>query len=263
MSQHRPEGLSNGASGARRSHLAMAQVPSPAEIASLVLGRRFGTEYQPVVDLRSGATIGHEALSRFFDGDGRPVSPGPVFARLRDDPSLLLHVEAETKRFQIEHAPRGPLFVNVDPDSFHAGTGEPRHVLLDAIEGHPPGIVVEVIETVSLRDVRRGREMVRALRARSIGVALDDVGAPDTLLCLEALRDADILKLDASWLGRVGEPRDRAVLEALLGLARRLGTRTILEGVETREQLVLAEALGVDAVQGFLFRGRFRSQLAA
>jgi EAL domain-containing protein (putative c-di-GMP-specific phosphodiesterase class I) len=105
--------------------------------------------------------------------------------------------------------------------------------------------------------------MVRALRQRSIGIALYDVGAPDTLLSLETLRDVDVLKLDASWLSRVHEPRDRAVLDALLALARRLGTRTVLEGVETPAHLDVARGLGVDAVQGFLFRGRFTSRLAA
>ena len=207
--------------------------------------------------------IGHEALSRFFDGDGRPVSPGPVFARLHEDPPLLLHVEAETKRFQVENAPGGPLYLNVDPDSFHAASAASRVALLDTIAGHAPGVVVEIIESLSILDVRRGRDMVAALRERAIGVALDDVGAPDTLLSLEALRDADVVKLDASWLGRAEDPRDRAVLEMLLALARRLETRTILEGVETPRQLSLAHALGVDAVQGFLFREKFRSRLAA
>src|SRR5512140_2164480 len=123
-------------------------IPSASEIASLVAGHHFGTEYQPVIELRSGATIGHEALSRFFDGHGRPVSPGPVFARLHDEPSLLLDVEAATKRFQVENAPRGPLYLNVDPDSFHAANGSSRVSLLDTMTGHAPGVVVEVIETL-------------------------------------------------------------------------------------------------------------------
>jgi EAL domain-containing protein (putative c-di-GMP-specific phosphodiesterase class I) len=237
--------------------------PSASEIASLVRHRRFGTEYQPVVELSSGVTIGHEALSRFFDGEGRPVSPYSVFARLHDDLALLLHVESTTKRFQIENAPCGPLYLNVDPDSFHAAGHEAENSLLDAIGGHQAGVVVEVIESSSVSDAHRGSDMVRALRQRSIGIALDDVGAPDTLLSLEALRDVDVLKLDSSWLVRAHEDRDRAVLDALLGLARRLGTRTVLEGVETSEHLAIARALGVDAVQGYLFRGQFTSRLAA
>lgn len=237
-------------------------VPSTSDVLALVLGRRFAVEYQPIVDLRSGATIAHEALSRFFDLQGRPVCPGAVFARLHDDPTLLLYVEAETKRVQIENAPPGPLHLNVDPDSFRAATNGTRNGLLDVLQSHTEPVVVEVIEMMTFADARLGKELVRELRQRNIPVALDDVGAPDALLSLEALVDADVLKLDASWLWRVADPRERAVLEHLLLLARKLGARTILEGVETAAQLELAADVGVDAVQGYLFRGQFQTCVA-
>jgi EAL domain-containing protein (putative c-di-GMP-specific phosphodiesterase class I) len=236
-------------------------IPSSRDVLALVLGRRFAVEYQPIVDLRTGQTVGHEALSRFFDAQDRPVAPAAVFARLHDEPSLLLFVEAETKRFQIENAPDGPLHLNIDPDSFHAGRNGGRNGLLDLIQSRGD-VVVEVIETMSFADARYGRELVHALHDRSMPVALDDVGAPDALLSLETLKDADVVKLDASWLWRVRDPRERAILEALLGLSHRLGAKTILEGVETSQQLELATSLGVDAVQGYLFRGQFRTRAA-
>ena len=238
-------------------------VPSSSDVLALVLGRCFAVEYQPIIDLETGATIAHEALSRFFDVQGRPIPPGAVFARLHEDPSLLLYVEAETKRFQIENAPDGPLHLNVDPDSFHAGrNGNGGNALLDVLQSHTAPVVVEVIETMSYADARLGRELVRALRARQMVVALDDVGAPDALLSLEVLKDADVLKLDASWLVRIADPRERIILDAVLALARRLGARTVLEGVETAQQLETAVALGVDAVQGFLYRGQFTTRAA-
>ncbi|HYS79075.1 MAG TPA: EAL domain-containing protein [Anaeromyxobacteraceae bacterium] len=237
-------------------------VPSSSDVLASVLGRCFAVEYQPIIDLATGATIAHEALSRFFDVQGRPVPPGAVFARLHEDPSLLLYVEAETKRFQIENAPDGPLHLNVDPDSFHAGRNGQDNALLDVLQSHSAPVVVEVIETMTFADARLGRELVQALRARHMVVALDDVGAPDTLISLEVLKDADVLKLDASWFTRIADPRERAILDALLTLARRLGARTVLEGVETRAQLETAAALGVDAVQGFLYRGQFTTRAA-
>ena len=238
-------------------------VPTSAEVLALVHGRCFAVEYQPIIDLATGATIAHEALSRFFDEQGRSIPPAAVFAQLHEDPSLLLYVEAETKRIQIEHAPHGPLHLNVDPDSFHAGrNGRGGNALLDVLQSHDEQVVVEVIETMSFADARLGREFVRALRARQMVVALDDVGAPDSLLSLETLKEADVLKLDASWLLRIADPRERVILEALLDLARRLGARTVLEGVETAAQLETANALGVDAVQGFLYRGQFTTRAA-
>ena len=228
-----------------------------------MLDRRFGVEYQPIVDLASGATVAHEALSRFYGGPDRAYPPAPLFARLHDEPSMLLHVELETKRFQIERAPAGPLFVNVDPDSYHAGAGGPGHALLDTLGRCTVPLVVESIEILGARDGGRSSDMIRALRARGLGVALDDIGAPGALLSLDALAEVDVLKLDRSWLRRARDPRQRAVLDALAGLARRLGARTVLEGVETAEHLAFARELGVDAVQGFLFRDRFVSSLAA
>lgn len=232
-------------------------VPCTSDVLALVLARQFGVEYQPIVEPRSGKTVGYEALSRFTDFAGRGVPAASVFACLHDEPTLLLFVEAETKRFQIDHAPPGALYLNVDPDSFHAGTGSERNPLLDLLAARRGETVVEVIEALDVADARLSRGLVDGLRAIGVGVALDDIGAPDALLSLEAVKEADVLKLDRSWLERLDQPRDRILLEALLALARRLGARTILEGIETPRHLALAQGLGVDAVQGFLFRERF------
>ena len=232
-------------------------MPCTSDVLALVLARQFGVEYQPIVELRTGRTVGYEALSRFADPAGREVPAASVFACLHDDPTLLLFVEVETKRFQMNQAPAGTLYLNVDADSFQAGSRVDRNPLVELLAGRKGETVVEVIEALDVADARLSRGLVDAMRAIGIGVALDDVGAPDALISLEALKEADVLKLDRTWLDRIHQPRDRAVLEALLGLARRLGSRTILEGVETPLHLALAEELGVDAVQGFLFRDRF------
>jgi EAL domain-containing protein (putative c-di-GMP-specific phosphodiesterase class I) len=232
---------------------------SQRELLSIVLDRRFGVEFQPVVDLLSGETVGHEALARFSDARGCPVPPHAVFALLHREPSLLLRVELETKRLALERAPAGPVYVNVDPDSFDAGGAPGENALLEALSASTRPVVVEAIETMSVCDAHRAGAMVRAVRARGLAVALDDVGAPEGLLSLDLLPEVDVLKLDRSWLARAQRPRDRAVLDAICSLARRLGTRTVLEGVETTAHLTLARDLRVGAVQGFLFRDRFRT----
>ncbi len=229
----------------------------------MVLDRRFGVEYQPLIELASGQTVGHEALARFRDGRGCSMSAPTVFARLHQEPSMLHHVELETKRFALERAPAGPIFVNIDPDSFHAGGIAGENALLEALSAAAGPVVVEAIEATSSSDARRGGEMVRAIRARGMSVALDDVGAPDGLISLDLLAEVDILKLDRSWLARAQDPRSRAVLDAIAGLARRLGTWTVLEGIETAAHLSLARELCVDAVQGFLFRDRFQASHSA
>jgi EAL domain-containing protein (putative c-di-GMP-specific phosphodiesterase class I) len=251
------------APSARARRRQPSAVPCTSDVLALVLARQFGVEYQPIVEPESGRTVAHEALSRFTEPSGAGVAAATAFAALHEEPTLLLFVEAETKRLQIEHAPRGPLYLNVDPDSFHAGSRAEKNPLLELLSARGGETVVEVIEALDVADARLSRGLVDALRGIGVGVALDDVGAPDALLSLEALKEADVLKLDRSWLTRVHHPRDRAVLESLLGLARRLGARTILEGVETTHQLGIAIDLGVDAVQGYLFRDRFMVRTAS
>jgi EAL domain-containing protein (putative c-di-GMP-specific phosphodiesterase class I) len=233
-------------------------VPSVAEILALLEAGRVGVEYQPIVDARSGATAGHEALARFYAEGGGRLSTGYVFERLHDDPPALLRVEWELKRLQLAHAPPGPLFVNLDPDAFHEGARDGGNLLLDLLaRAHPGQLVVEMTENRSLHDARRAREMVEALRRARLPVAVDDIGAPDALVALDLFADVEVLKFDRSWVRRAAAPAERATLEALVGLARRLGARSVLEGVERPADLAWARELGIDLVQGYLFRDRF------
>lgn len=232
--------------------------PSVPEIVEMVAVGRYGVEYQPIVDARSGATAGHEALARFYAAGGARLSTSFVFERLHDEPAALLRVEWELKRLQLERAPPGPLFVNLDPDAFHEGGRDGGNVLLDLLRRAAPGqLVVEMTENRSLHDARRAREMVEALRQAGLPVAVDDIGAPDALVALDLFAEVDVLKFDRSWVRRAAAPAERATLEALVGLARRLGARTVLEGVERPADLAWARELGVDLVQGYLFRNRF------
>jgi diguanylate cyclase len=64
----------------------------------------------------------------------------------------------------------------------------------------------------------------------------------------------DELKIDRSFIGRLGRaPRDRHVIEAIIGMARALDLSVVAEGVETAEQLQLLGGLGCELAQGYLF----------
>src|SRR5690242_2812878 len=74
------------------SHLVDPAVHDLGDLLEIVLARRIGVEYQPIIEVATGAVVGHEALSRFYDAAGRALPPAGVFARLHAEPSLLLHV---------------------------------------------------------------------------------------------------------------------------------------------------------------------------
>jgi EAL domain-containing protein (putative c-di-GMP-specific phosphodiesterase class I) len=217
---------------------------------------RFWTEYQAIVQARDARTVAYEALARFLRKDGRLVAPSRLFKVLHADPALLLRAELTLKLHQVEHAPRHPLFVNIDPDSWVRAGDRNCNPFLALLTSSPRRVVVEVTEAMALSDAARAREMIEALRGRRLPIALDDVGATNALLTFDALADAEVLKFDRTLVPRLKSARVRALVKALTQMARQTGAHTVLEGVETTADFVLARDLGFELVQGFLFRDR-------
>jgi EAL domain-containing protein (putative c-di-GMP-specific phosphodiesterase class I) len=217
---------------------------------------RFWSEYQAIVQARNGRTVAYEALARFVRSDGRPIAPARLFKVLHADPALLLRAELTLKLHQVEHAPRPPLFVNLDPDSWVRAGDRHCNPFLALLASSGKRIVVEVTEAMALADAAQAREMIEALRGRRLPIALDDLGAANAVLSFDALADAEVLKFDRTLLPRLKSPRVRALVQALTGMARRTGAHTVLEGVESTADFVLARDLGFELVQGFLFRDR-------
>jgi EAL domain-containing protein (putative c-di-GMP-specific phosphodiesterase class I) len=219
---------------------------------------RFFTEYQAIVQTRTGRTMAYEALGRFRRRDGRLIPPARMFAVLHGDPGLLLRTELTLKLHQVEHAPNAPLFVNLDPDSWARAGDRHRNPFLALFSSAPRRVVVEVTEALATADAARAQAMIGALRGRRVAIALDDVGAANGLLSFDSIVDAEVLKFDRTLIPRMRHPRCRALVLALTRMARETGARAVLEGVETTAEFVLARDLGFDLVQGFLFRDRAR-----
>lgn len=233
----------------------------PAQVLlDLIEQRRFGVEYQPIIAIGDGAIFGYEALARFYRSNGTPLPPQQVFDSLHASPLSLFQVEHEMKRLQLAHAPAAGLrlFLNLDPDAFQAGANGALHPLVALLAKHP-GVVVEIIENSNINDADISEAMTAAFSGSNVELALDDIGAPRTMLSLPILLTVDFLKFDRSWVLHPDDPVRCAALRHLVAFARECGKRTILEGVENESQLAFASTIGFDYVQGFLYRHLFRA----
>jgi EAL domain-containing protein (putative c-di-GMP-specific phosphodiesterase class I) len=240
---------------------APARSPRPVDLdeaRSALDDGRFWSEYQAIVHARTGKTCAYEALARFRRRDGRPVPPARMFSVLHADPALLLRAELTLKLHQVEYSPRAPLFVNLDPDSWARAGDRLRNPFLALFSSARTRVVVEVTEAMATADVVRTQSMIGALKGRRISIALDDVGAANGLLSFDAITEAEVLKFDRTLIPRLRHPRARALVQALNRMARETGAHTVLEGVETTAEFVVARDLGFELVQGFLFRDRAR-----
>ncbi|WP_373973760.1 EAL domain-containing protein [Chitinibacter sp. SCUT-21] len=230
----------------------------PASLLLDVLGRqRFGVEYQPLVHAKTGEIVAYEALARFYDQAGAILRTDHVFHALHDSPLTLFQVEYQMKQLQIDRAPAGTLFLNLDPDAYQAADdGDEAHALLELISPRAD-VVLEIIENSDLSDAKQSARMADAFSQRQVRLALDDIGAPHSMLSLPLLLQVDCLKFDRSWFGQLDCPKAHAALVSLISYARETGKQTVMEGVENDAQLAKARTLGVDLVQGFIYRPWF------
>jgi EAL domain-containing protein (putative c-di-GMP-specific phosphodiesterase class I) len=230
-----------------------------ADVRAIFEDGRFWTEYEAIVDARTGRTAGFEALGRFTATDGSLVSPTKIFALLHADPALLLRAELRLKFHQIEHAPDAPLFLNLDAGSWTRAAHPHGNPFVGLIASAPRRVVVEITESCVSENALRAADIVESLRKEGLTVALDDLGAVDALFSFDALAGTDVLKFDRAIVKRLGDVRCRALVQTLIHMTHETGAYTVLEGVERSEELALARDLGFDFVQGYLFSGRNHS----
>ncbi|ASK69116.1 diguanylate phosphodiesterase [Shewanella bicestrii] len=217
-------------------------------------GLSLSCEYQPFVCPHTQRIHGYEALARFYLEQGQAIAPNLIFEQLHEASEQLAAVEFQAKAFQLKHAPRDlRLFVNVDP---HAVDGAHTPKLLDLLSQHSQ-LTVEIIENTCVSDAELANRLFHQFKAANIQVALDDIGAPHSMLSIDLMMNVDYLKFDRYWLQLIDAPHGIALLSALIEFGKRTGKQCILEGIETEAQLQQARELNVDWVQGFLFKPWF------
>jgi len=105
-----------------------------------------------------------------------------------------------------------------------------------------------------LDDCSAVTEKLELLRAAGIQLSLDDFGTGYSAMAYLKKFNIDYLKIDRSFVRDLEtDPGDRAIAEAIVVMAHRLGLKVIAEGVETEGQRALLMAVGCEYVQGYLY----------
>lgn len=229
-----------------------------AAVVRVIAERQLRAVFQPIVDLRTGAVLGYEGLTR--PTEGAPFSnPGQMF-EAADEVGHTVELDAACFDVVVSTAartiPRDKLVsVNLSPRTLEAPEFSVANMMavLKAHAMDPGRLIVELTEREKVLDIATLRRNLVALRAAGIRVAADDVGAGNAGLRLLSQFRFDIVKLDLS-LVQDGAQRDssHAVLRSLRDLAGRWGAFVIAEGLETRDQLTMVRELGMSAGQGYL-----------
>lgn len=219
-------------------------------IRAAIDGDRFAVHYQPIWDLEADRPIGMEALSRFQDAAER--GPDAWFAEAAEvglaEALEIAAVRKALTAFAAMPEGEGYIAVNVSPETA-IGAALPA-----ALAGMPlDRIVLEITEHAHVADYDLLVERLKPLRARGLGLAVDDAGAGYASFQHILQLKPDLIKLDMGLTRNIDrDPARQALASALIQFVRETGSRIVAEGVETVEELAMLRSLGVVRAQGYL-----------
>lgn len=223
-------------------------------------GLTLRTALQPIYSISHKRIVGYEALIRAYDPDNAAVLPIHLFQLptsnaenlLLDRLCRYLHI----RNYSGIEDQLNWLFLNVSPGAVTSGHQADSFFgqLLKKTGLPPHRIVMEIVEQPT-DDAARLRDTVAYYKELGCLTAIDDFGAGHSNFERIWNLSPDIVKLDRTLLTRATEDhKARQILNGIASLLHQSGCLVLLEGVETRDQAMIAIDAGVDFVQGFYFR---------
>ena len=213
--------------------------------------------YQPQT-LSDGEVIGFEALVRWQHPVRGLIPPG-TFIPIAEESRLITHLGEWILRESCREAALWPkplrIAVNLSPLQFAYGDLPDLvgAVLRDSGLA-PDRLELEVTEGVLIGDSARAIAILRRLKALGVRVVMDDFGAGYSSLSYLQAFPFDKIKIDRSFVMKVHENRQSAVIvRSIIGLCHGLGLTVVAEGVELEEQRMFLARECCDELQGFLF----------
>ncbi|EPJ87512.1 putative signaling-like protein [Pseudomonas sp. CFII64] len=212
--------------------------------------------FQPRYRIADGRMVGAEALVR-WQHPQRGLIPPDTFIPIAEETGLILPLSNWVLTTACQSAADWPeeLFVsvNLSPTEFQRGNLVERIQQTLADTGIDPSRVeLEVTESVMLDDAPGALEVMHALKRLGVRLSMDDFGTGYSSLSYLRSFPFDGLKIDRSFLNRLGASADdQSIIRAIVGLGRALSLTVTAEGIETAEHLELLKAVCCDEGQGY------------
>lgn len=229
-------------------------------LRSLIAEDNLFPHFQPIVDLRSGDTIGHEALIR--GPEGSPLYTPDRLFQTAIRCGLLHTLELTCRRLSLQRFAElkldTKLFLNISASLL----GTPEHQkgltaeMLEALQIPQHAIVIELSEQHPFDQYGLTLDAVRHYKGMGFDIAIDDLGSGYSGLKLWSELQPNIVKIDKYFVHNVDrEPIKRQFVKSICSIANGVGCMIIAEGIETKSELLTLKELGVNIGQGY-FLGR-------
>src|SRR5690242_18927004 len=226
------------------------------ELVTAINERRIVMAYEPVVSATSRDIAFHECLVRMEEDAGR-VLLAPDIVPVAERLGLIRLVDHRVREpvvAELANSPGVDLRLNISPDT----TMDPDwSTSIASLMRSPPGaaerLLVELSETVAVQDIDELRGFVSRLKNYGSRIAIDDFGAGYTSFRNLRKLGFDIVKIDGAFVQNIARSADdRAFVQTMIDLARRLDIKTVAEWVQDEESAAMLRDWGCDYIQGRL-----------
>ncbi len=218
--------------------------------------------YQPQVDLGTGRIVGTEALLRWEMSD-LGMMPPSEFIPVAEESGLIVPLGewviktacVQNKQWQNAKLPHLSVAVNLSGRQFH------HQNLVEKIEAalrdarlEPQWLDLEITETYAMQDADFTLAILKELKRMGIHISIDDFGTGYSSLSHLKQFPIDTLKIDRSFVKDLAtDPKEEAIVSAVIVLAHSLGMDVVAEGVEKAAELSILRKHHCDKMQGYYF----------
>ena len=223
--------------------------------------RQFLVYYQPKHDLHTDTTGGAEALVRWIHPEMGFISPGqfiPLFERNGFITQLDFYIWEEVCR-EIQKCvqaglPVVPVSINVSRMDFEVpNLAEEIAALADRYGVEHRLLHIELTESIYSDDPDQIARTLKALHNNGFQIELDDFGSGYSSLTSLNTLTLDVMKVDMSLIRQASATGNYSIMRFATLLADGMRLKTVVEGVETAEQVAALKVLGCDYIQGYYY----------
>lgn len=217
--------------------------------------------YQPKINFSDQSIYGFEALIRWNHPEKGIIPPG-LFIPLAEQTSLIsdigrLVIQQTAKQIrQWNDLGFNHICVSVNIVAQQLRRGQLLDDLDQAIADNQisgASLELEITESSLIENSEAVKNLLNEIKQRQIHIALDDFGTGYSSLSYLADFPIDTLKIDRSFVSKIGENKQEAIVSAMVAMGKAMGMTVVAEGIETEEQLAYLHDLDCDIAQGYLF----------
>lgn len=231
-----------------------------SSMESALKNKEFKVVYQPKMYVKNEKLYGAEALVRWYK-DGKMISPGkfiPLFEKnkfiMKLDLYIFEQVCKDMSLWKEKYNFVPTISINVSKEHFANENFIDEYAkIVDKHKIERGKIDIEITESATTEEKVDTLKLLNSIKEKGFLVSIDDFGTGYSSLSMLQNMPIDIIKIDKIFVDKADLNSDNNIINYIMFIAKHLGVKTIVEGVETKEQVEFIKKIKSDIIQGYYY----------